>query len=254
MNSERPPVIFVERTITQGEKVWQNQPCSRCAGTGFFPINSTFGIIYGTCFRCGGDGQDPQWRRIDDKAVKRREQQRKQRERKRKEKEEQRKHEQQEKMAQMEDTVTVSRILGYEGGNPFLNDLRDKLVNLDFPLTANQIEAAKKALDKEDERQRQYEESEDVPAGHERITGHVISTKQVPNYYGPGTTLKMLVQDDRGFKVFGTIPAPVRDACVDRGEGLSQQDRVTFTAIIQPSDDDPKFGFFKAPKKAELLT
>jgi len=49
-----------------------------------------------------------------------------------------------------------------------------------------------------------------------------------------------LVQDDRGFKVWGTSQA-------DKG------DRVTFMARVEVSQDDPKFGFYKRPTKVQIL-
>jgi hypothetical protein len=53
----------------------------------------------------------------------------------------------------------------------------------------------------------------------------------------------MLVQDDRGFKVWGSVPSNLYDA-----KGRS----VSFSAAIQPSEDDDKFGFFKRPTKAKF--
>ena len=53
--------------------------------------------------------------------------------------------------------------------------------------------------------------------------------------------VKNIIQDDRGFKVCGT-------AVADRDE------RVSFMARIEPSKDDPKFGFYKSPKKIKLIS
>jgi hypothetical protein len=57
--------------------------------------------------------------------------------------------------------------------------------------------------------------------------------------------MKMLVVTDTGWKVWGTMPAALD---VDRGA------RVRFTATVKPSDDDPHFGFFSRPTKAQVLT
>ena len=51
----------------------------------------------------------------------------------------------------------------------------------------------------------------------------------------------MLVKDDLGFKVLGSVPAKLAKA-----KGRS----VSFSATVQPSEDDEKFGFFKRPTKA----
>lgn len=62
--------------------------------------------------------------------------------------------------------------------------------------------------------------------------------------YGP--TKKMLVQHDTGWKVWGTCPSSLSDA----GRG----DKVSFSAVLQPSDNDPKFGFFSRPTKGVVLS
>ena len=60
-----------------------------------------------------------------------------------------------------------------------------------------------------------------------------------------GDTLKMLVQDDRGFRVWGSVPKSLGDA--------ERESRITFTATVTASDRDAKFGFFKRPTKAAIL-
>ncbi len=81
--------------------------------------------------------------------------------------------------------------------------------------------------------------AEACPVGRVEVTGTVLSTKWVENQYG--STLKMLVEDRRGFKVFGSVPS-----ALDNVRGRS----VSFTAALEPSQDDEKFGFFKRPTKA----
>ena len=74
------------------------------------------------------------------------------------------------------------------------------------------------------------------------ITGEVLGTKT--DYNAFGAVQKMLVKDDRGFKVWGTIPGSITAV-----KGC----RVTFTAAIEPSKDDDRFGFYKRPTKAAIL-
>jgi len=81
-------------------------------------------------------------------------------------------------------------------------------------------------------------------AGRVVIEGEVISTKVVDTDFG--TFTKMLVRHATGWKVWGTVPAAL--AGVQKGE------KVRFTATIAPSNDDPKFGFFSRPSKAEFLS
>lgn len=77
--------------------------------------------------------------------------------------------------------------------------------------------------------------------GRREIAGEVATTKLVDNQYG--ATLKMMVIDDDGFKYWGSVPSAIT---VDRG------DRVTLTATVEASEDDPLFGFFKRPAKASV--
>ena len=79
------------------------------------------------------------------------------------------------------------------------------------------------------------------------IEGEVLHTKMVEgySYYSPSVK-KMLVRDDRGFKVWGSVPAAIEDDVV---KGV----RVTLIANIETSKDDATFGFFKRPRKAQVL-
>ena len=94
----------------------------------------------------------------------------------------------------------------------------------------------------DEERQRQYDAAPDIEEGRQSFVGEVLSTKWQDSDFGP--VYKMLVQDDRGFKLWGTCPA-----AIDPSRG----DRVAFVATATPSKDDPKFGFFKRPSKAMMI-
>lgn len=68
-----------------------------------------------------------------------------------------------------------------------------------------------------------------------------------------GQTYKMVVRDDRGFKVWGTVPSAIAgDVLPWNYYGVT---RVRFIADIDASDreDSFDFGFFKRPRKAELV-
>jgi len=78
------------------------------------------------------------------------------------------------------------------------------------------------------------------PEGRVVITGEVLSTKV--QYTAFGEVVKMLVKAETGFKVWGTCPANIQ-------RGM----KIEFTATVTPSKDDPKFGFFKRPAKANVL-
>jgi len=89
--------------------------------------------------------------------------------------------------------------------------------------------------------QAELDAAEPCPTGKVEINGVVLATKWQESMYG--STLKMLVKDDRGFKVWGSVPSKL-----DNVKGRS----VSFSATIQPSQDDEKFGFFKRPTKAKF--
>lgn len=105
-------------------------------------------------------------------------------------------------------------------------------------------QARKAAL--EAARQAERDAAEDVPTGREVITGEIVGLKEVADNfsYTERYILKMTVKDDRGFKVYGTMPASL-----DAARG----DRVTFTATVEPSNDDAKFGWFKRATKASKI-
>lgn len=73
------------------------------------------------------------------------------------------------------------------------------------------------------------------------LTGRVVCVKLQESVYG--TTVKMIVLDDRGFKVWGTMPKALEEDNVSKG------DRVTFTGTVGVSDDDETFGFYVRPSK-----
>jgi len=81
------------------------------------------------------------------------------------------------------------------------------------------------------------------------VEGRIVVTGVVVKRYSRdtdwGTQFKMIVQDDRGFKVCGTEPGSLY---------VEEGDRVTFTATVEASTDDRTFGFFKRPSKAQNLS
>ena len=92
-------------------------------------------------------------------------------------------------------------------------------------------------------------EAEAIVNGKQVITGVVLTVKTQEGY--SGDTLKMLVRDDRGFKVWGSVPKSLSDAAWE-AETRVNGSRVQFSANVEASEDDNKFGFYKRPTKAEL--
>ena len=138
-------------------------------------------------------------------------------------------------------------------GNSFALSI-EKALKRKGTLTEKQLNAVNKMIDRFERDAIKKSLASPVPTGKDVVTGTILSVKWVENRfsYNSGTP-KMLVQDDRGFKVFGTAPM-----AVITGENIPyassvEGSRVTFNATLEPSKDDDKFGFFKRPTKARLI-
>ena len=55
----------------------------------------------------------------------------------------------------------------------------------------------------------------------------------------------MLFKDERGFKLWGSVPSKLKD--LDTLQGA----KVSFNALVSRSKDAAHFGFFKKPTKAQ---
>ena len=84
--------------------------------------------------------------------------------------------------------------------------------------------------------------------GRHTIKGEILVTKFQPSMYGD--VLKMLVKDERGFKVWGTAP----NALWEDHSGSVKGMIVEFDAAIEVSNDDDTFGFYKRPTKVNVLS
>lgn len=100
----------------------------------------------------------------------------------------------------------------------------------------------------------EFANSADCPQGRVQVTGTIISTDLRETSFG--NVWKMLVRDDSGFKVWGSIPSKLHEPEEEGGQWITGKEmkgkRVSFTAAIEPSEDDQKFGFFKRPTKAKI--
>jgi len=91
---------------------------------------------------------------------------------------------------------------------------------------------------------------EAIPKGREEITGQIIFTKWYESDYGE--VLKCTIHDDRGFKLFGSVPTIVVDFAQSENIELKGR-RIKLTGTVKPSDNDPQFGFYNRPAKAQLI-
>jgi len=109
-------------------------------------------------------------------------------------------------------------------------------------------ERAKRQAELEAKREATRLAAEPVPVSDERmkISGEIVSIKPKSFYNGWKTVeiWKMLVKDERGFKVWGSVP---------KGE-WNVGDSLEFFARVEASKDDDRFGFYKRPTKVKMLT
>lgn len=140
-----------------------------------------------------------------------------------------------------------------------INDIVGKLVKYGS-LSEKQLNYVRKLADdittgntrekRKKEREARWEaeraSAQPCPSGRAQIEGVVIKLRE-PDEYAAFPAWKMLLKDNRGFRVWGSVPRALNNLEVDRG------DKVRFTAILTPSNDDPKFGFYKRPSNAELV-
>ena len=83
-----------------------------------------------------------------------------------------------------------------------------------------------------------------VPEGKQEVELKVIKVEERESEYG--LQLKMVGVHADGWVCWGTVPASCGE--VEKG------DRVRLTATFTRSDKDPKFGFFKRPRNAEIIS
>ena len=139
-------------------------------------------------------------------------------------------------------------------------------------LTEGQCEAVRKAIAREAEWKAtkkaewiakaaaERADAPDLPEGRIEITGVIVGEKVVESEFGE--VRKITVKDDKGYVVYGSIPAAIENTIFyewdlkDDGTDIKQAyvgRRLQFAAAVTPSKDDPKFGFYKRPTKPKLL-
>ena len=147
----------------------------------------------------------------------------------------------------------------FDSDNSFVQDVLGRLTKYG-ELSERQIDAVIKAVKRDADWQvkkaveaRAMEFAADAPTGKVTITGEILSLKSQESMYG--TTLKMIVKTDEGWKLWVTVPTGLTPPSEPDGStrGLTGH-KVTLTATVTPSDRDPKFAFGKRPTKARLVS
>jgi len=148
------------------------------------------------------------------------------------------------------DIYTATDRAGFKYEEDTISDVVGKLVQYGS-ISEKQVAFVQKLLaqiparaEQEAKRAAEAEAAAPVPAfdGRAKVEGKVLSIKVVEGQFG--SQIKMLVQADAGWKVWGTVPGSIS---VERG------DRVSFEARVERSTDDAKFGFFSRPTKARII-
>lgn len=99
--------------------------------------------------------------------------------------------------------------------------------------------------------------AEPVPVTEARIDveGEVLTVKEQDGYMPGQTVLKMLVKTAAGYKLWGSVPTNLlNDISYDNaGNETLRGKRVKFSARVERSKNDAKFGFFNRPTKASVI-
>lgn len=141
-------------------------------------------------------------------------------------------------------------------GGDFVVEMRKKLSE-GHALTENQAKAIERIIDAsrwdaftED----LIEQGEDIKPGRQIVTGYILKLAWRPSY-GGGLDLKMLVLDERGFKLWGSTPQGFGFDVERKDDELdlasAKRMKISFKATL--SSDEAKFGFFKRPADYQLL-
>jgi hypothetical protein len=124
-------------------------------------------------------------------------------------------------------------------------------------LSEAQVEAIKKTIARNAEfAARKAEEAKNAGpfrSGKRTVEGVIVSSKWQDSQYGGA--MKMLIKEDDGNKVWGTMPELIVSYVLARP--ISYDDirgmRVRFNASVEQSRNDEHFGFYKRPTKPEIL-
>lgn len=84
------------------------------------------------------------------------------------------------------------------------------------------------------------------------VEGEILVIKYQDGYAYGALDCKMLVRLD-GYKLWGTCPRNIEEAVLDVDDSTLIGKTVRFVANVEVSRDDASFGFFKRPRKAELV-
>ena len=136
----------------------------------------------------------------------------------------------------------------YEGTNAFIKDVLFN-VNKWNSATAKQMAAVVKCFKQDEDyakkNKARLERVIPMVDGKGEVIGEVVSIKQYDSHFTNAYTYKMLIEDFKGYRIFGTVPRFFLDADVKVG------DFVKFNAKLRQKELG--FGFFSYPKKGVFV-
>jgi len=158
----------------------------------------------------------------------------------------------------------------------FIRNMAEALTFVAYskPFTPKMIAAVRSSMERRQQRLTEAAEHP-APTGRVAVTGEIISAKMVEGDYG--TSYKILVKDDKGFKVWVSLPGAQATEAIESFEANNDPStvgygvwflgsvnepelftgvkgrRITFMAKLEPSTDDAAFAFGSRPTKGSWL-
>ena len=166
----------------------------------------------------------------------------------------------------------------YTERNTFVWTMSEQLWHMDeWSYSEKMLTALQTIADKRSEEAREASNATLAPTGRVAITGEIISAKAQEGDFG--TAWKIVVKDDRGFRVYVSLPKAQTEELFDEFYTWAEDNghhtlhdfgpycwllgadswsgakgrRITMTATLEPSSDDPSFAFGSRPAKGSWL-
>lgn len=255
--------------------VSENRFCSRCGGQGG---SQKWDHTGWTCYQCGGSCFGPA-RSVKLYSSSKLEQLNKARDKRRttlaKQREKQRLALEQERALRKESMLAhnthnypeaMAVLTDYQGDNPFLVEIKSLAIGGE-ELSKGQAEAVLSVWNALQEKNRWdtlvstiEENRQAAPHGRIEVSGYILSAKWYEQSFQGRSNhvIKILMIDDRGFKLWTTAPKGLSVHMKRDEEGYlipesARKLRIKFKATIEPKSEDPYFAFGKRPGKCELL-
>ena len=131
----------------------------------------------------------------------------------------------------------------YDGNSAFIKDVLYRVENKGS-VSVKQIEAVVKVYNSDktyaENTKARLEKMLPMKDGKGEVIGSVVSIKEYENRFTGGYDMKMLIEDFKGYRVFGSIPKFFQDKEVKVG------DFVKFNAKLK--EKELGFGFYSYPK------